>query len=91
MARRQPGLAVLLAAAGRQRQRTDPALEIRNVYYNGHLVLKRGHVPILNVKYETGGCGGPSLCYRDWQDEQSEFQADNIITQNSYAEPTLRL
>jgi hypothetical protein len=62
-------------------------VEIRNVYFNGHLVMKRGHVPILNVKYETGGCGGPSLCYRDWQDEQSEFLADNIITQNSYAEP----
>ena len=26
-------------------------LEIRDVYYNGHLVMKRGHVPILNVEY----------------------------------------
>jgi hypothetical protein len=38
-------------------------LEIREVYYNNHLVLKRGHVPILNVKYDPGGCGGPNLCY----------------------------
>src|SRR4029077_7231239 len=38
-------------------------LEIRNLYYNGHLVMKRGHVPILNVQYESGGCGGANLCY----------------------------
>jgi hypothetical protein len=62
-------------------------IEVRNVYYNGHLVLKRGHVPILNVKYEAG-CGGASFCYRDWQDEQVNFLADNIITQGVYAEPS---
>ena len=61
-------------------------LEVRNVYYNGHQVMKRGHVPILNVKYEMN-CGGPSLCYRDWQDQQVQFIADNIITQHVYAEP----
>jgi hypothetical protein len=58
-------------------------LEIRDVHYNGHLVLKRGHVPMLNVQYVPGGCG----CYRDWQDQQVIFQADNIITQGVYAEP----
>ena len=30
------------------------ALEIRNVSYNGHLVFKRAHAPILNVKYVPG-------------------------------------
>jgi hypothetical protein len=58
-------------------------LEIRDVYYNGHLVLKRGHVPMLNVEYVPGGCG----CYRDWQDQQIVFDADNVITPNVYAEP----
>src|SRR5262245_63617108 len=37
-------------------------VEIRNLYYNGHLVMKQGHVPILNVQYEAGNCGGASHC-----------------------------
>jgi hypothetical protein len=49
-------------------------VEIRNVTYNGHLVMKRGHVPILNVKY-TEGCN----CFRDWQDQEVRFEADNPI------------
>lgn len=59
-------------------------LEIRDVSYNGHFVMKRGHVPMLNVEYEPGGCG----CYRDWQYQQDYFLADNIIQQDVYAEPT---
>jgi hypothetical protein len=59
-------------------------LEIRDVYYNGHMVLKRGHVPMLNVQYNPGGCG----CYRDWQYQQDYFTSDGIITQGVYAEPT---
>ena len=58
-------------------------LEIRNVYYKGHLVLKRGHIPILNVEYDPGGCG----CYRDWSNQEHDFQADNEILPG-YAEPT---
>jgi hypothetical protein len=61
-------------------------LEIRNVYYNGHLVLKRGHVPMLNVEYTQTSCG--CICYRDWEDQQDYFHADNIITPHVYAEPT---
>jgi len=49
-------------------------LEIRDVYYNGHLVMKRGHVPILNVKYEAG-CN----CFRDWQDAEVRFVANNPL------------
>jgi hypothetical protein len=59
-------------------------VEIRNVYYNGHLVMKRGHVPILNVLYDPGGCG----CYRDWLYQEVRFQADNVIFPG-YAEPTV--
>jgi hypothetical protein len=58
-------------------------LEIRNVYYNGHLVMKRGHIPILNVLYDPGGCG----CFRDWLSQEVVFQADNVISPG-YAEPT---
>ena len=49
-------------------------LEIRDVYYNGHLVMKRGHVPMLNVQYDPGGCG----CYRDWQNQEVVFHANNV-------------
>jgi hypothetical protein len=45
-------------------------LEIRNVKYKGKSVLKRGHVPVLNVKY-TQGCGP----FRDWQFSESPFSA----------------
>jgi hypothetical protein len=60
-------------------------LEIRDVYYNGHLVLKRAHVPMLNVEYIQTSCG--CVCYRDWEDEQQVFIADHIITPHVYAEP----
>ena len=64
-------------------------LEIRNVYYNGYLVMKRGHVPILNVEYAPGGCG----CYRDWSFQEHDFQSDNQCPPPwppncGYAEPT---
>lgn len=48
-------------------------VEIRDVYYNGRLVLRRGHAPIVNVLYDPGGCG----CFRDWFDEEGRFQANN--------------
>jgi hypothetical protein len=57
-------------------------LEIRNVYYNGHLVMKRGHIPILDVLYDPRGCG----CFRDWLSEEERFQSDNVIFPG-YSEP----
>lgn len=62
-------------------------LQIDNVSYKGRSVLKRGHAPILNVKYDPGGCGGSSLCYRDWADQEVRFQSDNVIF-DGYSEPT---
>ncbi len=59
-------------------------IELRNVYYNGHLVLKRAHIPILNVEYLPGGCG----CFRDWMNGEVRFEADNVISPG-YAEPTV--
>ncbi len=45
-------------------------IEIRDVFYNGHLVFKRAHAPILNVLYQPGGCG----CFRDWSDSEVKFR-----------------
>jgi hypothetical protein len=46
-------------------------LEVLNVNYRGTRILTRGHMPILNVKYD-GGCGP----YRDWLNSQSNFTAN---------------
>ena len=59
-------------------------LEISNVYYNGHQVLKRGHVPIVNVLYPNGGCGG---CYRDWMFTEQGYLSNNVMSPG-YSEPT---
>jgi hypothetical protein len=49
------------------------AVELKNVFFKGKKVLHKAHVPILNVRYDgdKGGCGP----YRDWQNEESEFEA----------------
>jgi hypothetical protein len=73
-------------------QSTGPnraGLELTDVYYKGHLVLKRAHAPILNVLYEPGGCG----CYRDWSWEEVRFEVINASGpvsggSGSYAEAT---
>jgi hypothetical protein len=44
-------------------------LEIRDVKYKGKSVLKRGHLPILNVQYVNNACGP----YRDWQYAEDYF------------------
>jgi len=59
-------------------------LEISNVYYNGHLLMKRGHAPIVNVLYPGGGCGG---CYRDWMYTEEGFLSNNLVAPG-YSEPT---
>jgi hypothetical protein len=44
-------------------------IEISDVFYNGHMVFKRAHVPVLNVLYQTG-CG----CFRDWSNSEVKFR-----------------
>lgn len=44
-------------------------VEIRDVKYRGKSVLKRGHLPVLNVQY-TGQCGP----FRDWQYAEGYLQ-----------------
>lgn len=46
-------------------------VEIRDVKYKGKSVLKRGHVPVLNVEYVANACGP----YRDWQYAEGFFNA----------------
>jgi hypothetical protein len=46
-------------------------VELRAVSYRGKRVLRRAHVPILNVRYDGNACGP----YRDWQNEESRFKA----------------
>ncbi len=62
-------------------------LELLSVSYKGKRVFARGHLPILNVKYDPGGCGGSDLSYRDWQNVTVPYEANNV-RQADYAEPT---
>jgi hypothetical protein len=39
--------------------------------YRGKRVLRRAHVPILNVRYDGDACGP----YPDWQNEEGRFEA----------------
>lgn len=61
-------------------------LEIRNVRYKNQLVLNRGHIPVLNVKYKSGGCGAQYFTYRDWLGDPQFFAATNVLSPG-YAEP----
>ena len=47
-------------------------VEIRDVSYLCKTILKRAHVPILNVLYDNGACGP----YRDWQWQEGSFIAN---------------
>jgi hypothetical protein len=47
-------------------------VELKFVDYRGKRALYRGHVPILNVKYNGNACGP----YRDWQNQEGMIQAN---------------
>jgi len=62
-------------------QSTGPngsGIELTDVTYQGHLVLKRAHAPILNVLYKAG-CG----CFRDWSNQETRFEVINASGQVS--------
>jgi len=46
-------------------------IELLRVAYRGKRVLRRAHVPILNVRYDGDACGP----FRDWQWEESKIDA----------------
>lgn len=58
------------ASSGASSERSG--IELQNVRYLGKTVLKRGHVPVLNVKYDANACGP----FRDWQYSENMFQTD---------------
>ena len=53
-------------------------IEVRDVRYKGKSVLKRGHVPVLNVQYTPATCGP----YRDWQWQEDQFAAADAGAQD---------
>lgn len=57
------------ASSGHEFERSG--IEVRDVKYKGKSVLKRGHAPILNVKYVNDACGP----FRDWQFAEGFFDA----------------
>ncbi|HWP43846.1 MAG TPA: hypothetical protein VNO14_11455 [Blastocatellia bacterium] len=48
------------------------SIELRDVDYRGKRVLRRAHVPILNVQYERNSCGP----FRDWSYQEDRLMAD---------------
>ena len=59
------------ATQGPGRSTNGTGIELRSVSYRGKKLFHRAHVPILNVKYDPGGCGP----YRDWQNEEGKIHA----------------
>lgn len=53
-------------------------IDLQNVKYRGKSVMKRGHVPVLNVNYAGDVCGP----YLDWQYAEGYFQAPEQGSQN---------
>ena len=51
-------------------------MELRNVHWNGQLVLRRAHAPMLFAEYK-GGAGGD--CYRDWKDDRTPILAASTV------------
>jgi hypothetical protein len=51
-------------------------MELRNVYFNGQLVMRRAHAPMLFAEY-AGGAGGD--CYRDWKDNVTQVLAASVV------------
>ncbi len=45
-------------------------VELRDVYYNGRLVIRRAGMPVLNVFYNNNACGP----YRDWLYSETCFK-----------------
>ena len=51
-------------------------MELRKVYFKGHLVFVRAHAPMLFAEYKDGNGGD---CYRDWKDDTSPVLADQAV------------
>lgn len=51
-------------------------MELRKVYFKGHMVFVRAHAPMLFAEYKDGEGGD---CYRDWKDQDSPLLADRAV------------
>lgn len=51
-------------------------MELRKVYFKGHLAFVRAHAPMLFAEYKDGDGGD---CYRDWKNEDSPLLADRAV------------
>lgn len=49
------------------------SLELRNIHFKGHLVMRRAHEPLLFAEYQS------STCYRDWKDANADFLSDRAV------------
>ncbi len=59
-------------------------LEITDVNFNGRRVLFKGHLPILNVKYQNDLCGP----FRDWQFQESRYNCVGKVVSDGRCEGT---
>jgi hypothetical protein len=50
-------------------------MELRNVYFNGQLVMRRAHAPMLFAEYAGGGGGD---CYRDLKNNVTQVLAAHV-------------
>lgn len=62
-------------------------LQLTGVLYKGKQVFHMAHLPVLNVRYEPGGCGDASRSLRDWQTGLRAFEATNAVS-SCRAEPS---
>ncbi|MFQ3610936.1 MAG: hypothetical protein SNJ72_05490 [Fimbriimonadales bacterium] len=51
-------------------QNSGAGVELRDVFYNGRLVIRRAGMPVLNVFYDGNSCGP----YRDWLYSENCFK-----------------
>lgn len=51
-------------------------LELRNVHWNGRLVMRRAHAPMLFAEYKDDAGGG---CYRDWKDIRTPILSADAV------------
>jgi|GEM_PF-495290 len=51
-------------------------MELRKVYFKGHLVFVRAHAPMLFAEYKDGDGGD---CYRDWKNDTTPVLADHAV------------
>jgi hypothetical protein len=51
-------------------------MELRKVYFKGHLVFTRAHAPMLFAEYKDGAGGN---CYRDWKNDTTPVLSDKAV------------